>query len=155
LLARILTMIEIGCLNGSRVLILSIEGTVLNSSAPPFTCDRDSCYGFAHCIQYAAALGLLSMSQTEADELPFLPSYKTKQELAYQVLREAIITYRLPPKHQLLENELALQLGTSRSPIREALKRLAHEGLVNEVPHVGVTVAGPFSKRRSTRLACY
>jgi DNA-binding GntR family transcriptional regulator len=40
-----------------------------------------------------------------------------------------------------MEMELAQQLGISRSPVREALKRLSHEGLVTEIPHLGVTVS--------------
>jgi len=70
-----------------------------------------------------------------------LAGYRTKQELAYEALRDAIITCRFPPGKRLVENELAQQLGMSRSPIREALKRLSSEGLVKEVPHIGVTVA--------------
>ncbi len=81
------------------------------------------------------------MTNTDAAELQSIGTYKTKQELAYEALRDAIITCRFPPGRRLLENELAQQLGISRSPIREALKRLASEGLVNEVPHAGVTVA--------------
>jgi DNA-binding GntR family transcriptional regulator len=81
------------------------------------------------------------MTNILSADWPTLQTYKTKQELAYKALRDAIVTCRFPPGQRLLEHELAQQLGISRSPIREALKRLAHEGLVNEVPHVGVTVA--------------
>jgi len=77
----------------------------------------------------------------ESDDLSILASYKTKQELAYTALRDAIITCRFPPGKRLLEVELAQQLGISRSPVREALKRLGYEGLVNEIPHVGATVS--------------
>ncbi|MBI1800208.1 MAG: GntR family transcriptional regulator [Chloroflexi bacterium] len=75
------------------------------------------------------------------DDLALLANYKTKQELAYDALREAIITCRFPPGKRLLEVELAQQLGISRSPVREALKRLGYEGLVTEIPHVGATVS--------------
>ena len=81
------------------------------------------------------------MTNILSADWPALKTYKTKQELAYKALRDAIVTCRFPPGQRLLENELAQQLGISRSPIREALKRLAHEGLVNEAPHAGVTVA--------------
>jgi DNA-binding GntR family transcriptional regulator len=76
-----------------------------------------------------------------SDDLSSLTGYKTKQELAYVALREAIITCRFPPGKRLLEVELAQQLGISRSPVREALKRLGHEGLVSEIPHIGATVS--------------
>src|ERR1700694_1316470 len=76
-----------------------------------------------------------------SDDLASLSGYKTKQELAYVALRDAIITCRFPPGKRLLEVELAQQLGISRSPVREALKRLGHEGLVSEIPHIGATVS--------------
>ena len=81
------------------------------------------------------------LGTTLQNALPTLGGYRTKQELAYESLRDAIITCHFPPGTRLLEGELAQQLHMSRSPVREALKRLAHEGLVKETPHVGVTVA--------------
>lgn len=95
----------------------------------------------AHCIQYIVwSESTLTNTAIQA-QLANLTSYRTKQELAYEALREAIITCKFPPGMRLLEGELAQQLGMSRSPVREALKRLSHEGLVKEIPHVGVTVA--------------
>ena len=77
-----------------------------------------------------------------SDDLSSLTGYKTKQELAYVALREAIITCRFPPGKRLLEVELKhVNSGISRSPVREAIKRLGHEGLVSEIPHVGATVS--------------
>jgi DNA-binding GntR family transcriptional regulator len=76
-----------------------------------------------------------------SDDLTSLSGYRTKQELAYVALRDAIITCRFPPGKRLLEVELAQQLGISRSPVREAIKRLGHEGLVTEIPHTGATVS--------------
>lgn len=77
----------------------------------------------------------------ESSDLSTLTGYRTKQELAYQAIHDAIITCRFPPGKRLLEIELAQQLGISRSPVREALKRLSHEGLVREIPHIGATVS--------------
>lgn len=76
-----------------------------------------------------------------SDGLSPLSGYKTKQELAYDALREAILTCRFPPGKRLLEIELAQQLGMSRSPVREALQRLSYEGLVTEIPHIGAAVS--------------
>ncbi|HEX9275439.1 MAG TPA: FCD domain-containing protein [Casimicrobiaceae bacterium] len=49
---------------------------------------------------------------------------------AYQNLRELIRAAQLPAGQPLQETALALQLGVSRTPVREALARLAHDGLV-------------------------
>ncbi len=60
---------------------------------------------------------------------------------AYEILREAIISMRLRPGVALSENEIAKQIGTSRTPVREAFIRLADEGHVVVVPQLGTFVA--------------
>lgn len=59
---------------------------------------------------------------------------------AYQVMRRRILDNAWPPGHRALEQELALELGMSRTPVREALIRLANEGLVEVVPRHGMRV---------------
>lgn len=49
---------------------------------------------------------------------------------AYQHLRAAIVENRHPPGHRLVEQQLAAELGLSRTPVREALRMLEAEGLV-------------------------
>lgn len=49
---------------------------------------------------------------------------------AYQHLRAAIVENRYPPGHRLVEQQLAAELGLSRTPVREALRMLEAEGLV-------------------------
>lgn len=49
---------------------------------------------------------------------------------AYKWLIDAITSFRIPTNSQISENKLAAELGVSRTPIREALKRLETEGLV-------------------------
>ncbi|MFB9904756.1 GntR family transcriptional regulator [Allokutzneria oryzae] len=62
-------------------------------------------------------------------------------EKAYEVLRTAILDGTYPPAERLGEVELADALGISRTPIREALRRLEVEGLVELLPHRGARVA--------------
>ena len=59
---------------------------------------------------------------------------------AYQAIRRRILDNIWPPGHQALEQALALELGMSRTPVREALIRLANEGLVEVVPRHGMRV---------------
>ncbi|KAB2332082.1 GntR family transcriptional regulator [Cytobacillus depressus] len=49
---------------------------------------------------------------------------------AYNLLKKAIVSAELAPKEELPEEKLAADLGISRTPLREALKRLAMEGLI-------------------------
>ncbi|WP_320774346.1 GntR family transcriptional regulator, partial [Streptomyces sp. CRN 30] len=66
----------------------------------------------------------------------------------YALLRDSIVSGRLEPGRRLVESEIARQVGTSQAPPREAIKRLAYEGLVVSQPHRGTYVA-----RISTRQA--
>jgi len=60
---------------------------------------------------------------------------------AYAQLEELIVTLQLPPGMFLSEMALATRLGIGRTPIREALQRLARDGLVNILPRRGVMVS--------------
>ncbi len=62
-------------------------------------------------------------------------------EAAYRVIRQAILDLGFEPGAALSENALAAQLGTSRTPIREALQRLQREGLIFVLPQRGTIVA--------------
>lgn len=57
-------------------------------------------------------------------------------------LRASILSGKLEPGHQLRQDEVAAQFGTSRIPVREALRQLESEGLVVFAPNKGVTVRG-------------
>ncbi|WP_296507701.1 GntR family transcriptional regulator [Rhodoferax sp.] len=61
-------------------------------------------------------------------------------DAAYQGLRRRILDNVWAPGFQALEQEIALQLGMSRTPVREALIRLAKEGLVEVIPRRGMRV---------------
>ncbi len=60
---------------------------------------------------------------------------------AYKQIQGAIYDNRLPAGTSLSVPELARQLAVSRSPVREAVQRLVHEGLAVTVPHKGAVVA--------------
>lgn len=60
---------------------------------------------------------------------------------AYDYLESAILTGRLKPRERLVEQELAEQLKMSRTPIREALRRLEERGLVRILPRRGAVVS--------------
>ena len=54
----------------------------------------------------------------------------TANKLAFDKIRNAIFTGRFPPGHQLKEEELARQVDVSRTPVRQAIRSLADQGLV-------------------------
>ena len=55
-------------------------------------------------------------------------------EEAYRAIRDALLSGEIEPGQRLSEPELALRFNTSRSPVREALFRLEHEGFVDRLP---------------------
>ena len=60
--------------------------------------------------------------------------------LAYKAIRQRILDNVYPAGHRALEQEYADQLGLSRTPVREALLKLAGEGLVEVIPRHGTRV---------------
>jgi DNA-binding GntR family transcriptional regulator len=64
----------------------------------------------------------------------------TAQDLVLTSMREAILTAALPPGTRLRQEKLAEVFGTSRIPVREALRALEYEGLVTSLPYRGFTV---------------
>lgn len=67
--------------------------------------------------------------------------YLPLRDIVFQTLRNAIITGDLQPGERLMETQLAEKLGVSRTPIREAIRKLELEGLVVMVPRKGAQVA--------------
>lgn len=63
------------------------------------------------------------------------------RDVVFNTLRKAILTGELQPGERLMEIHLANQLGVSRTPIREAIRKLELEGLVIMVPRRGAEVA--------------
>ena len=56
--------------------------------------------------------------------------FRTKQDYAYETIREAIVTGEMAPNERLIISNLSDDLGVSEIPIREAMKRLQAEGLI-------------------------
>lgn len=71
--------------------------------------------------------------------------YNTSSDSVYMELRGKILSRELKPAQRLLEVNIANEMGVSRTPVREALRRLANEGLVKIVPNSGARVASPSS----------
>lgn len=71
-----------------------------------------------------------------------LDNYKPLREMVYESLREAINLCRLRPGERLMEIQLAEEMGVSRTPVREAIRKLELEGFVAMVPRKGAYVAG-------------
>lgn len=75
------------------------------------------------------------------DELSSLTKPPSIEDLVISHLRKAIITAQLKPGESLDQEELAQQLGVSRTPVRQALRVLASENLVTFYPRRGAVVA--------------
>jgi DNA-binding GntR family transcriptional regulator len=79
---------------------------------------------------------------TPVSELDYtMPARVALPDRVYAVLKHRILTCALEPEKKLNEKHLAEELGVSRTPLREALNRLALEGLVNLVQFKGYAVS--------------
>ena len=76
-----------------------------------------------------------SVFQQEMDE------YLPLRDVVFKTLRQGILTGELKPGERLMEIHLANKLGVSRTPIREAIRKLELEGLVTMIPRRGAEVA--------------
>ena len=96
-----------------------------------------------------------------------IKEYLPLRDVVFYTLRQAILKGELEPGERLMEMQLAEQLGVSRTPIREAIRKLELEGLVLMIPRRGAIVAKITEKdlkdvlevrssleRLSTELAC-
>jgi len=70
-----------------------------------------------------------------------LNDYKPLREVIFDTLRQAIIVGELKPGERLMEVQLSEKMGVSRTPVREAIRKLELEGLVNMIPRKGAHVA--------------
>lgn len=89
------------------------------------------------------SLRFVSDLHAENDTSPSPPQSAgpSLSEIAYRRLEEAIVTLSLRPGAVLTEAQLIDLVGVGRTPVREALIRLAQQGLVDVLPRKGVVVA--------------
>ena len=67
--------------------------------------------------------------------------YLPLRDVVFNTLRQAILKGEFQPGERLMEIQLAQRLGVSRTPIREAIRKLELEGLVIMIPRKGAEVA--------------
>lgn len=65
---------------------------------------------------------------------------QTLQNQVYEYLHEQIVSGNIPPGQRIVEERISQETGVSRSPIREAIRRLNSDGLVSVSPRGGVRV---------------
>lgn len=70
-----------------------------------------------------------------------MDAYLPLRDVVFQTLRQAILKGDLKPGERLMEIQLSHKLGVSRTPIREAIRKLELEGLVLMIPRKGAEVA--------------
>lgn len=96
-----------------------------------------------------------------------MDEYLPLRDVVFNTLRQAILRGELKPGERLMEIQLATKLGVSRTPVREAIRKLELEGLVLMIPRKGAEVADIVEKglrdvlevrkaleELSVRLAC-
>ncbi len=100
------------------------------------------------CCRRGATPCPVKQSAIECREIPPLKLAETasssrplKTQSAYDMLKRMIITLELPPGASLDERELMERFGIGRTPIREAMLRLSHEGIIVHTPRRGVRVS--------------
>jgi DNA-binding GntR family transcriptional regulator len=81
------------------------------------------------------------MKDNERSKLSRISAIKFMRDHTYDIIKEAIVSLKLRPGERLKVAELARELGTSATPIRETLTRLEQEGLVKTIRFKGAFVA--------------
>ena len=69
------------------------------------------------------------------------PLRVVRPDAVYERLQDLIIRGRLAPGVRVVENDIAARLGVSRTPVREAILKLADEGLLDIFPQSGIFVS--------------
>ena len=87
--------------------------------------------------QLTGGVDMLEKQLEKKDDLQYMPL----RDVVFKTLREQILTGELKPGERLMEVSLAKKLGVSRTPIREAIRKLELEGLAVTEPRRGAVVA--------------
>lgn len=82
-----------------------------------------------------------AIARVRADKAKPVKRAETLTERAYRLIEEQIVTLRLRPGDVLSEQMLSASFKIGRTPIREALQRLAREGLITILPRKGILVS--------------
>ena len=93
----------------------------------------------------------MNAAERDSGAEPRKESERSLTDRAYVVLEEMLCTLRLEPGEVLSEGALSEALGIGRTPVREALQRLAREGLVTVLPRRGVLVSD-FNVKKQLRM---
>jgi DNA-binding GntR family transcriptional regulator len=70
-----------------------------------------------------------------------MKTFKSKKDLVVEVIRDAILSGELEPGARLMQDDLAERLQVSSTPVREALRQLETEGILQSSPNRGMRVA--------------
>lgn len=84
---------------------------------------------------------MITEDQVSALQSEMESNGENQAQMAYRILEEMIVTLKLPPGSKISEKSLNRSLGFGRTPLREALQRLAIEGTVKILPRSGVIVS--------------
>jgi DNA-binding GntR family transcriptional regulator len=69
-----------------------------------------------------------------------IKNYLPLREVVFNAIRDAIVSGKIPPGKRLVEKQLADKIGVSRTPVREALRKLELEGFIEMIPRKGALV---------------
>ncbi len=95
----------------------------------------------AYILRHIGVMSRLMPDRRARSAIHSLSNHQSLQERTYEALRAAILSGELIPGARLYEPVLAERLGVSRSPLREAVRRLQQDGLVEGRPRAGIYVA--------------
>ena len=109
---------------------LPVRGTAYHQLHTSYHIDAPMCYRYICNMQTHGPQANIGANRDRT----------LKRDLAYHAISTAIVRLDLPPLSLVDEAALCAQFGLGRTPIREALQRLMHEGLVTLYPRRGAIV---------------